>query len=149
MESNSSNSLTETVGVHDNSSGSSDSAWSDTREPGRPNQTSQTSDGVGASMRRAAEDADNLGRTSLDATQGYLQDVKAKVGAAAQTGKTYAQDAVNAAGKKLDGMKDQAADLKQRGMQFAADEPMKAVAYAAAGSAVLTAVLLALMRGRR
>ncbi|MDM0032107.1 hypothetical protein QTI33_08145 [Variovorax sp. J22P271] len=46
-------------------------------------------------------------------------------------------------------MKGQAADLKQRGMHFAADEPMKAVAYAAAGSAVVTAVLLRLMRARR
>ena len=85
----------------------------------------------------------------MDANQGYLQEAKAKVSVAAQTGKAYAQDAVNAAGKKIDGMNDQAADLKQRGVQFAADEPMKAVAYAAAGSAVLTAVLLTLMRGRR
>ncbi|MBT2326174.1 hypothetical protein J7E62_27990 [Variovorax paradoxus] len=88
-------------------------------------------------------------RRAADATQGYLQDAKANASAATQTGKTFAQDVVNAAGKKIDSMKGQAADLKQRSMQFAADEPMKAVAYAAAGSAVLTAVLLSLMRGRR
>jgi hypothetical protein len=66
-----------------------------------------------------------------------------------QAGKAYAQDAVNAAGKKIESMQGQAADLKQRSVQFAADEPMRAVVYAAAGSAVLTAVLLLWMRGRR
>ena len=100
-------------------------------------------------VRRATEDADSMGRKAADAAQGYLQDAQAKASAAAQAGKAYAKDAVNAAGKKIDSMKGQAADLKQRGMQFASDEPMKAVAYAAAGSAVLTAILISLMRGRR
>ena len=100
-------------------------------------------------MRRAGEDADNFARDAADTAQGILRDAKSKVDAAAQTGKAYAQDAVNAASKKIDGMKGQAADLKQRGIQLGADEPMKALAYVAAGSAVLTAVLLTWMRGRR
>ena len=147
MESNSSNPRTEPADAQD-TGGSSNSAWSAARDPGQSAQTGQTSDRAGAVVRRDTEDADNLGHRA-DAAQCYLQDAKAKVGAVAQTGKAYAQDAVNAAGKKIDDMKGQAADLKQRGMQFAADEPMKAVACAAAGSAVLTAVLLSLMRGRR
>jgi len=128
MESNSSNPRSETIGT-----------------TGTTGTTGTHEDTV----RRATEDADSMGRKASDAAQGYLQDAQAKASAAAQAGKTYAKDAVNAAGKKIDSMKGQAADLKQRGMQFASDEPMKAVAYAAAGSAVLTAVLLSLMRGRR
>jgi len=155
MESNSSNPQTPTGDAQQDTGGSSSSAWSDNREPGQASQSgqsgesSQTGGGAGASMRKAADDADNLARRAADAAQGYLQDAKAKASAAVQTGKAYAQDAVNAAGEKIDSMKGQAADLKQRGMQFAADEPMKAVAYAAIGSAVLTAVLILLMRERR
>ena len=100
MESNSSNPQTQTADAQENTGGSSDPAWSDTRDLGQHSQTSQTS----ASMRRDAEDADNLGRTATDATR-LPQDAKAKASAAAQTGKAYAQDAVNAAGKKIARMK--------------------------------------------
>jgi len=115
---------------------------------GEPGQDAQDGDGE-ASMRKATEDADSFGRSAADATQGYLQEAKAKANATLVAGKGYAREAVNAAGEKFGSMKDQAADLKHRGLQFAADEPMKAIAFAAAGSAVLTAVLLTWMRGRR
>lgn len=100
-------------------------------------------------MRRALDDADEIGRRTADAAQGYFQEAKGKANAAAQAGKAYAENAVNAAGKKIDDMKDQAAALKQRGMQFVADEPLKAVACAAAAGGVLTAVLMSLRRSRR
>jgi len=148
MESNSLNPTTNNTDAQEDTGGSSGSAWGDTRELSHPSQSSQTRDDD-ASIRGAREDADSFGRRAADATQGYLQDAKAKASATVQAGKGYAQDAVNAAGKKIANMKGPAADLKQRGMQFAADEPMKAVAYAAAGGAVLTAVLMTLMRGRR
>ena len=99
-------------------------------------------------MRGARKGADSFGRKATDTAQSYLQDARTTASATVQAGKEYAQDAVNAAGKKIDSVKDGATNLKQRGVQFAADEPMKAVAYAAAGSAVLTAVLLIWMRGR-
>ncbi|MDM0109342.1 hypothetical protein QTH97_30740 [Variovorax sp. J22R24] len=101
-----------------------------------------------ASMRKDTQGGSTL-RAAAEATQGYLQDAKNKASAAAETGKAYAQSAVNAAGKKINDVKDQAADLKQRGMEYAAQEPMKAVAIAAAGSAVVTALLMTLMRARR
>jgi len=118
-------------------------------EAGNSTETSQTDDATGASMRRALEDADDVGRRTSDPKLSYLQDAKSQVSAAAHAGKVYAQDAVNAAGKKIEDMKGQAAELKQRGMQFAAEEPMKTVAFAAAAGALLTAVLLSSMRSRR
>jgi hypothetical protein len=152
MERDSFNQPTNSADAQGSSGESSGPAWGDAREPGQPRQRGdggQTGDGDGASMRKATEDADSFGRSAADATQGYLQDVKAKASATVEAGKSYAQDAVNAAGKKIDSMKGQAADLKQRGVQFAAEEPMKAVAYAAACSAVVTAVLMTLMHRRR
>ena len=128
--------------------GPSGSTWAGTREPGQTGRDSQTGKDD-ASIRSAREDADSFGRKAADATQGYLQDAKAKASATVQAGKEYAQDAISATGQKIDRVKSQATDLKQRGMQFAADEPMKAVAYAAAGGAALTAVLMTLIRGRR
>ena len=147
MESNSSNTPTDTADAQANAAGSSGSAWSDSREPSQPSQGSQPR-GDGASMRGARKGADSFGRKATDTAQSYLQDARTTASATVQAGKEYAQDAVNAAGKKIDSVKDGATNLKQRGLQFAADEPMKAVAYAAAGSAVLTAVLLIWMRGR-
>ncbi|MDM0049703.1 hypothetical protein [Variovorax sp. J22R115] len=150
MESNSLSPPTDTGDARESTEGSSNAAWSDTREAGQPSQGGPTGGGADdASMRKAREDADTFGRKAADATQDSLQQVQAKADGVVQAGKAYAQDAVNAAGKKIDSMKGQAADLKQRSLQFAAHEPMKAVAYAAAGSAVLTAVLLSWMRGRR
>ncbi len=146
MERDSLNQPTDSADAQGSTGESSGPAWGDSREAG---QARQRGDGDGASMRKATEDADSFGRSAADATQGYLQDVKAKASSTVEAGKSYAQDAVNAAGKKIDSMKGQAADLKQRGTQFATDEPMKAVAYAAAGSAVVTAVLMTLMRRRR
>ena len=100
------------------------------------------------SMHKGMQDG-SPGRTAAGAAQGYLHDAKTRASAEAEPGKAYAQAAVNAAGKKIHDVKGKAADLKERGMQFAAEEPMKAVAYAAAGSAVVTALLMTLVRGRR
>jgi len=166
MESNSFNTPVGTADPQGNKGDSSSSTQADTTNAGQNGQGSQTgqssptgslgqstqtkpSGDDSASMRGAREEADSFGRRAADATSGYLQDAKAKASATVQAGKEYAQDAVNAAGKKIDSVKGQAAEMKQRGMQFAADEPMKAVVYAAAGSAVLTALLVTWMRGRR
>jgi len=166
MESNSFNTPVGTADPQGNKGDSSSSTQPDTTNAGQNGQGSQIGQGSptgslgqstqtkpsgddSASMRGAREEADSFGRRAADATSGYLQDAKAKASATVQAGKEYAQDAVNAAGKKIDSVKGQAAEMKQRGMQFAADEPMKAVVYAAAGSAVLTALLVTWMRGRR
>lgn len=140
---------TDSVNAQGNSPGSSGSAWGAWDETREPSQGSQSGDDD-ASIRRAREDADSFGRGAVDTTQVYLQNAKKAVpSATVQAGKGYAQDAVKPAGQKINSMKGQAADLKQRGLQFAADEPMKTVAYAAAGGAALTAVLMTLVRGRR
>ena len=142
MENNSFNIPANTADAQANATGSTGTAWSE------PSQGSQSHDD-GASIRGAREDVDSFGRKAAETAQSYLQDAKAKASATVQAGKEYAQDAVNAAGEKIDSMKGHAADLKQRGMQFTADEPMKAVVCAAAASALVTAVLLIWMRGRR
>lgn len=100
-------------------------------------------------VRNTAEDARELGRSASEAAQGLVQQARSTAKAAADTGRAYAKEAVNAAGKTMEDLKGQATHLKDRGAQFVADKPMKAVAYAAAGSAVLTAVLVSLLRGRR
>ncbi|MDM0109232.1 hypothetical protein QTH97_30135 [Variovorax sp. J22R24] len=104
MESNTTNSQTELADAQEISGRWSDSAWSEPREPGQHSQTSQTGDGTGASIRRATEDADSFGRKATDSTEGYLHIAKTEARAAAQTGKSYVRDAVNAAGNKIVGM---------------------------------------------
>ena len=104
---------------------------------------------TGASMQRALADADEVGRLTDDATPRDLEEPESKASAAAPAGKTYAESAVNSAGKKMEDVKHHAAELKRRGMQFVANEPLKAAACAAAAGGVLTAVLMSWMRGRR
>ena len=148
MESNYPNAQTGNWEARASTGNSSDPSLRDPSESAQTRQ-SQSGDGAGAWMRRAGEDADDFGRKAADTSDGYLKDAKTRAADVAQKGKAYAQDAVNAAGKKIDGMKNQAADLRQRGIQFAAAEPIKAVAYAAAGSAMLTALLISFTRRHR
>ncbi|GAA4357009.1 hypothetical protein GCM10023165_50500 [Variovorax defluvii] len=104
---------------------------------------------AGASMQRAMDDVDQVGRLTTDAGPGASRNPESRAGAAVQAGKAYAKSAVNSAGKKMEDVKTHAAELKQRGMQFVADEPWKAAACAAAAGGVLTAALMSWMRGRR
>ncbi|MDM0032305.1 hypothetical protein QTI33_09205 [Variovorax sp. J22P271] len=100
----------------------------------------------GSSMRRSMADADAIGRETSNAAQDHLQDAKRKAGRVADSARTYAR---NAAGEKIRGLKEQAGDLRVKGQQHVMDEPIKAVLCAAAGGALITALLLALSAPRR
>lgn len=104
---------------------------------------------AGASMRRALDDADEVGRMTADAEPHHQEKPESKAAAALKAGKSYAESAVNSAGRKMEDVKYQAAELKQRGMQYVAHEPWKAAACAAAAGGVLTAMLMSWVRGRR
>lgn len=64
------------------------------------------------------------------------------------SGKEYAQNAVNAAGKKLTAAKEQMGKAAEQGTQYVAEQPGRAVAIAAAGGVILGALLMSAMRGR-
>jgi len=83
------------------------------------------------SIRSNVEDAKATGQEALDAAKGF------------------AKDAVNAAGKKIEDLTGQINHLKARSTQHIADDPVRSIVYAAIGGALLTALLLALMRERR
>ena len=68
---------------------------------------------------------------------------------AVESGKAYAQDAVNAAGERLTAAKDQLARAADQGTRYVTEQPGRAVAIAAAGGAVLGAILMTALRGRR
>jgi ElaB/YqjD/DUF883 family membrane-anchored ribosome-binding protein len=68
---------------------------------------------------------------------------------AIESGKEYAQNAVNAAGKKLTAAKEQMGRAADQGSQYVSEQPGRAVAIAAAGGAILGALLATAMRGRR
>lgn len=103
----------------------------------------------GASMRRSMDAADAVGRNAANAAQGCLQDAEDSAGSVADSAKTYARNAVDAAGQKIQGMKEQAADLRAKGQRYVMDEPIKAIICAAAGGALVTALLIALSAPRR
>ncbi|VTU23884.1 hypothetical protein H6CHR_02081 [Variovorax sp. PBL-H6] len=65
------------------------------------------------------------------------------------SGKEYAQNAVNAAGKKLTSAKEQMGKAAEQGTQYMSEQPGRAVAIAAAGGAILGALLVSAMRSRR
>jgi ElaB/YqjD/DUF883 family membrane-anchored ribosome-binding protein len=65
------------------------------------------------------------------------------------SGKEYAQNAVNAAGKRLSAAKEQVGRVADQGTQYVSEQPGRAVAIAAAGGAILGALLVTAMRSRR
>ncbi|AMM25990.1 hypothetical protein AX767_17740 [Variovorax sp. PAMC 28711] len=66
---------------------------------------------------------------------------------AADTGRAYAKDAVNATGKKIDSVKSQLSQTTDALTKAIHDEPVKAVLITAVVSSVLTALVIAAIRG--
>jgi len=65
------------------------------------------------------------------------------------SGKEYAQNAVNAAGQKLTAAKEQMGRAAEQGTHYVTEQPGRAVAITAAGGAILGALLVSAMRSRR
>lgn len=63
--------------------------------------------------------------------------------------RAYAQDAVNASGKKIRPPGTFFEGLRWEGSHYVSDQPVRAALVAAAGGALLTALLIAFVRGGR
>jgi len=92
-------------------------------------------------------DAQQVGEEAVDKARGVASDAKRVVKDAANTGRTYAMEAVNAAGKKIDSVKTQMGQTTEYLTKAINDEPVKAVLITAALSAGLTALLISATRG--
>ncbi|MBT2325163.1 hypothetical protein J7E62_22795 [Variovorax paradoxus] len=108
---------------------------------------------------RFTEDAETMGGEALLAAQGYAQgsgrtgsdaaaSIRADAEEAADTGRTYAKDAVNATGRKLRDFRGRLDDAKASCARYVADQPVRSTLVAAAAGALLTTLLLSLVRGR-
>ncbi|QNK72959.1 hypothetical protein H7F36_17565 [Variovorax sp. PAMC28562] len=98
------------------------------------------------SLQDSADDAKVLGRDAASAARSYARDARQTGKDAIETGRAYAQDAVNAAGKKVADIKDQLSTARKQSEQYIMDQPVRATLIAAAGGAVLTALLVSFMR---
>jgi gas vesicle protein len=94
------------------------------------------------SIRSGISDARETGSEALDTVKGLSSDARDLSRDAAKTGKAYATDALHAAGAKVQHAKDACT-------QYIAEEPVRATLLAAASGAILTSLMLRLMRGRR
>ena len=63
--------------------------------------------------------------------------------------RAYAQDAINATGKKIRPPGSFLEGLRWEGQHYVTDQPVRAALVAAAGGAVITALLFAFVRGGR
>ncbi|MBT2323655.1 hypothetical protein J7E62_15000 [Variovorax paradoxus] len=68
---------------------------------------------------------------------------------AIDSGKGYAQNAINATGRKLTAATEQMGRAAEQGTRYVSEQPARAVAIAAAGGAILGALLMAATRSRR
>jgi ElaB/YqjD/DUF883 family membrane-anchored ribosome-binding protein len=106
----------------------------------------------GAAMDNSDQDTLTQGSAQTNPTdQGATTAELAKRAArqAVDSGKGYAQNAINEAGKRLTAAKEQVSRAADQGTHYVAEQPGRAVAIAAAGGAILGALLVAAMRGRR
>jgi ElaB/YqjD/DUF883 family membrane-anchored ribosome-binding protein len=98
------------------------------------------------SLQDSADDAKVLGHDAASAARSYVRDARQTGKDAIETGRAYAKDAVNAAGKKIADIKDQLSTARKQSEQYIMDQPVRATLIAAAGGAVLTALLVSFMR---
>ncbi len=99
------------------------------------------------SLKDSADDAKALGQDAAYTARSYARDAKQTGKDAIDTGRAYARDAVNAAGKKVSDIKEQLTTARKQSEQYIMDQPVRATLIAAAGGAVLTALLVSFMRG--
>lgn len=96
-----------------------------------------------------AGDVRHLSQEAADKAKDAALGLKGMAESAADAGRTYARDAVNATGKKIDSAKSQVDQIADYLTLSVNADPVKAVLLTAALSAVLTAVFLAALNGRR
>jgi ElaB/YqjD/DUF883 family membrane-anchored ribosome-binding protein len=101
------------------------------------------------SIRSNLEDAKETGLQAMDTVEGLSSDVRDIAKDAAATGRAYAQNAVNATGRKLRDRKGQVTHAKDSCEQYVAKEPVRASLIAAATGAVLMTLMLWLTRSRQ
>jgi len=96
-------------------------------------------------IKTAASDVSEQAWQSTSQVVSQVQQAGSKVVEATQT---YARDALDLAGRKVDDVKSQLETARITATQYINEDPIRAVTMAAIGSAVLTAVLISLTRRR-
>ena len=98
------------------------------------------------SPKQMAEETGQIERDAVAAARETVSDATEVASSAARTGRAYAKDAVNSAGKKIDHWKGQFDSATEYCSKFIADEPVRAVWMAAIASSLLTAFVVTSMR---
>ncbi|RZL90032.1 MAG: hypothetical protein EOP82_17100 [Variovorax sp.] len=101
------------------------------------------------SIRTSLEDAKETGKQAADTLAGLSGDAKDMAKDAVDTGRAYAQNAVNATGRKIRDFNGRMRDARESCLRTIAEQPVRSTLIAAAGGAALMALLLGLMRGER
>ena len=95
----------------------------------------------------------NYAQASRDAAAGALASASirdsVREGLRQAKERAFAQDAVNASGKKIRPPGGRFGGLRWQGEHYVTDQPVRAALIAAAGGAVLTALFIAFLRGGR
>ena len=108
---------------------------------------------AGQAAKNSASDAANTVRSaSFDAAKQLRSSASKAADQVQQAGdatKTYAKNAVDAAGRKVDDVISQLASAKANATEYINDDPLRAVKMLAIGSAVLSAALVMLTRHSR
>jgi len=93
-----------------------------------------------------AQGASDLSRDTAASRKNYSDEGMTSGRQALESAKTYAREAMNAAGDKVGGLKAKASDLKVQGDHYIAEQPVRSVLMAVAGGAALTALFVAAIR---
>jgi ElaB/YqjD/DUF883 family membrane-anchored ribosome-binding protein len=103
----------------------------------------------------AADKVQEIKGSIVEGTQDAKEDVARVADKVQQTGQktieatsAYATSAVNATGQKVREVQDRIDGAKAKANDFIQEDPVRAVTYAAIGSAVLTAALIGIFRRR-
>jgi RES domain-containing protein len=98
---------------------------------------------------QVATEAKQVGQDAVNKAKGLASDAKHVVDDAVDAGRAYAQDAVNEAGKKIRGVKAQAAQTADYLTEAIHQDRVRAVLVTAVISSVLTALVVSSLRSDR
>lgn len=120
-----------------------------------PTSTTAIRKDVDRAMGNTPDIVNRLQDTATEKLQGVKDSIVGGADRMHQTGQkaieitgAYATSAVNATGRKVREVQDRIDDAKSKANDFIQEDPVRAVTYAAIGSAVLTAALIGIFRRR-
>ncbi len=116
---------------------------------GDASETERAGEATRQTFRGPMGDAKQAVADAVGTAKGFAQEANETAKRVLDAGHAFSQNAVNAAGEKIDELKGKMDQAKEKGTRYMIEQPVQSVLIAAVGGAMLTALFLSATRGTR